>query len=640
MATTFKQQITEANFRSSIDGAFLPWSISLRSHLISEYPLPDGVSPIPEDVQLPPQVILERDSVIRDMVDRFTEARATGVDRNGLDCKAARFSHVDAIDPELQENDLRDKRQQYGQPLYSRLCERSAAEIKDYRGINYLDRHNVLKDHLEKYQLEDSPGLSDVPPEDLLPIPNAWAAMIEENQRLTPEDHWQDVRKLSMVVHPRFSVKEYTGNTDNLEPKHGALLRDQVDSDGQNNPGIEEFREAQIKDQRKPSDVLNPKANTKGQVSKQYELHDLFTSAGDTVMLYPKNFPEDVQALIDIMGWHDVADEPFKHYKERDDGIAIEHAPANCYPMTNSTLRQLLTNNYDITAIPKRSFFDEVRFHATDPMEKERLTEFSEARFIDEFYDYTSRPRRSILEILQDFSSIRIPYQYMPMIFPLIRGREYSMASAGPLMEPIDETEDTQDTRVELLVAMVKYKTVLRKTRRGLCSRYIEALRPGTKVNITIGEGGAPFANSESMRSPLLAIATGTGLAPIRAAFWERELEAVHGRNVLFFGARNEKADFFFKDEWPSLGVEVYTAFSRDQKEKIYVQDVIRREHKAVCELIQEGATIMVCGSSGKMPVAVRETLQEVIIKGGIVKTADAAKTYLLDNNHYWEEVW
>lgn len=632
----------------------------MRSHLISEYPLPEGLSPIPEDVELTPKIILERDLVIKTMLDRFSEARARGEDRNGLDCKAARFSHVDVVDADRQEGDLMDKRWWHGSPLYSRLSEQSAAEIQDYRGINYLDRHNIVKDHLEKYRLAESFGPSSAPSRDLLPIPKAWTATIQGNNRLTPDDHWQDVRKLTMIVHPKLLAKHpVSGDGSELNINGLSSPTTAEDSDKSKSNALSNtpaHSGTQTNSCNEPTNKKLPPANqpqsshmkfllkqhTKVEEHEKYELEPLYTSAGDTIMIYPKNFPEDVQALIDIMEWNDIADEPFKHYKERNDGMAIEHAPANCYPVTNSTLRQLLTNNYDITAIPKRSFFDDIRFHAQDLTERERLKEFSEARFIDEFYDYTSRPRRSILEILQDFLSVKIPYQKIPMIFPILRGREYSVASAGVLLVPRDDTEDsTKNTRVELLVAMVKYKTVLRKTRRGLSSRYIESLCPDMKINITSGETrGAPFAELGSIQRPLLAIATGTGLAPVRAAFWERNIEAGHGRNALFFGARNRNADFFFEDEWPMLKVKVYTAFSRDQREKIYVQDVIRREYQVVCELIQERATIMVCGSSGKMPVAVREAVYYAMIKGRLVETDDEAKTYLEDNNEYWEEVW
>jgi sulfite reductase alpha subunit-like flavoprotein len=562
----------------SIDGAFLPWSVSLRSHLLSEYPLPEGLSPISPDLPLPPKIILERDLVIDKMGGKLGAAIV-------LDSKAAQFSHIDAVDAVKDEAALRIEREQpYHNIRFSRLSERTASEIRG--GIDYLDRPNVLRDHPEKYSVTDPKPLhTTLPPEDLLPIPDHWTATVEKNERLTPMDHWQDVRHLVLRLHPRLIKQQ--------QPARGKEDKPNLDS--------------------------------------------LMYEAGDALKLYPKNFPEDVQQLIDLMEWNAIADEPFKHYSERKDGIAFEHAPRRCYPMKNSTLRQLLTNNYDITAIPKRTFFDHAKFFAEDPMHKERLAEFADPRFTDEFYDYTSRPRRSILEVLQEFSSVKIPYQYVPLMFPPICAREYSIASHGGLM--LDE-DHPQDTLIELVIAVVKYKTVLRKTRRGLCSRYVESLEPGTKINVTHAEHSVPPSDGPAVRRPFIAVCAGTGIAPIRAFFHDRAATVERGPQILFFGARNRHADFFFEEEWQDLGVKVFPAFSRDQREKVYVQDVIRREYQVICSFVQKRALICICGSAGKMPVAVREAFLDAMIKGGLATDHATAAKFVAENCTVWEETW
>lgn len=503
-----------------------------------------------------------------------------------MDSKAAQFSHVDAVDAARDEAELQMQREHpHSDIRFVRLSERTASAIRG--GIDHLDRPNVLRDHPEKYSVSDSdPAATNLPPEDLLPIPDCWTATIDKNERITPGDHWQDVRHIVLRVHAR-----------EVEPR-------------------------------------NPPSPGK---ASRPQLDNFMYEAGDAIKLYPKNFPGDVQELIDLMGWNDVADEPFKHYSQRKDGIAIEHAPRRVYPTKDSTLRQLLTNNYDITAIPKRIFFGHAKAFAEDPMQKERLEEFADPRFTDEFYDYTSRPRRSILEVLQEFSSVKIPYQYVPLMFPPIRAREYSIASHGALM--LDE-EHPQDTLVELVIAVVKYKTVLRKTRRGLCSRYVESLGAGTKINITIAEHAVPPSNESVARRPLVAIGAGTGVAPIRAFFYDRMGYTNRGPQILFFGARNRHADYFFESEWEDLGVKVYPAFSRDQKEKVYVQDIIRREYQLICSLIQKRATICICGSAGKMPVAVREAFVDAVIKGGLATDHDTAGQYITQNCLVWEETW
>ncbi|KAI1763649.1 riboflavin synthase domain-like protein [Hypoxylon sp. FL1150] len=572
--------------KDGIDGTFLSWAHSLRTHLLKEYPLPEGISPIPLDVQLPPKFTIElaiMDAADESMPDRDEQPSENpdliSPKSNGnatsqkptLDRTAALFSHVDTPNPEQLDKTLQEERLSIGSAAYSaRLSEGTATLYPG--GINILDRPNVLRDHPSKYSLDDSSsGKESLPPSDLLPIPRAWHAVLLENSRVTPSTHWQDVRHLIFDVLPR------------------------------ENPVREEL------------------------ASFNYV-------PGDAMVIYPKNFPQDVQALIDLMDWQEVADMPFEHCARQQD--RLYSTPKNCFPLPRSTLRQLLLNNYDITAIPKRIFFEDIAFYTDDPMHKERLREFSNPRLSDEFYDYTSRPRRSILEVLQDFPSVKIPYEHIPSIFPVMRGREYSAASGGLLAK----SEDPRATRVELLVALVKYKTVLRKTRQGLCSRYLASLAPGTIINLGIKEYDS--MNTPIYERPLLAIGPGTGIAPIRAYLWDRRQDIHAGDALVFFGGRNQDADYYFKDEWVPLGAKIFTAFSRDQKEKIYVQDRIREQAPLVCEYISKGACVAICGSSGKMPGAVRTAIYDCLVMEKLAPDRESAKKALNASTVIWEEVW
>lgn len=503
------------------------------------------------------------------------------VDQQSLDRTAAQFSHVDSMTSSILEGELRNSRTHHSDfSVSARLSDRTAKYATHGGYIDVLDRPNVLRDDASKYSLDDTSSVAEVslPPVEFLPIPMSFAAELRVNHRLTPLDHWQDVRHLVFNIWPR--------------------------------------RDFQSKD------VIEP-----------------FYTPGDVLTIYPKNFPEDVEALIDLMGWGEVADQPFEHHSRQGvviPGLPGSSAPRNCFPVAEATLRQLLLHNYDITAIPKRIFFDQIAWHTDDSTHKERLREFADPRYTDEFYDYTSRPRRSILEILQDFPSVQIPFQEVPSIFPVIRGREYSIASGGHLLrEPGSDL-----LRAELVVALVKYKTVLRKTRQGLCSRYLASLRPGTMINLTIGDNQGPPNEGRHIRAPLLAIAPGTGIAPMRALIHERIAHMNSGENIVIYGGRNKNADFFFRDEWEELGVKVFTAFSRDQPEKIYVQDVIRQQAKLICSLVERNAAVCLCGSAGKMPQAVRMALCDALVIGGLAPDTESAKYIFEQQVPYWEEVW
>ncbi|KAI0915055.1 hypothetical protein F4823DRAFT_570710 [Ustulina deusta] len=503
------------------------------------------------------------------------------IDNHGrkLDREAAIFSHVDNY-PRREilryEHEVED-RASGQQHIMARLSNGSAKNWPG--GIDILDRPNVLRDVPSKYSLDDSAGSPDEsPPAALLPIPYSWCGVVTSNNRLTPSSHWQDVRQLVIRVG--------------------------------------------------------------GRVDKNGKVDRLVYKPGDVAVIYPKNFAPDVQALIDLMRWGDVADKQFEHIPESEDMPC--KTPRNCHPLENSTLRDLLTHNYDITCIPRRTFFAEIAHYTEDTTHKERLREFADPGHSDEFWDYTSRPRRSILEVLQDFPSVRIPYQHIPSVFPVIRGREYSIASGGFLME---DDRHPNSTVLDLAVALVKYKTVLRKTRQGLSSRYIASLKPGTKIIITIRSNNIPEITLNP-RKPLLLIAPGTGIAPIRALLHHRAA-VTRGRNfkgtvedLLFYGGRNRTSDFFFQSDWLELDINVVTAFSRDQTSKIYVQDRLLEYSEEVCKLLRKDCAICLCGSSGKMPEAVRLALYDCMVKGGIATDREQAKGILHKDWVFWEEVW
>ncbi|KAF1972815.1 sulfite reductase flavo protein alpha-component [Bimuria novae-zelandiae CBS 107.79] len=422
----------------------------------------------------------------------------------------------------------------------------------------------------------------DVPPDDPLDIPGGLAAKIRFNDRLTPETHWQDVRHLA------FDIPSY-------------------------HPYV-------------PGDVLT---------------------------IYPKNFPVDVKEFLSVMNWTSIADTPLRFAPASPSTASNPYPPiSHTTPTTPLTLRTLLTNHLDIMSIPRRSFFAQLAHFTTDEFQRDRLLEFTNPEYIDELYDYTTRPRRSILEVLQEFETVKIPWQRICSIIPAIRGRQFSIASA---LNPTAETENR--TRIELLIAIVKYRTVIKRIRQGVCTRYVAALRPGQCIKVTLQKGGLGVTKAE-MERPVVMVGPGTGVAPMRALAYQRKLwreEAKFtapseegARDTLFFGCRNAESDYFFKDEWEQLKKEgvpldVFVAFSRDQRQKVYVQDLIRKQSARVYEaLTRRNGIAYICGSSGKMPQAIREALIEAFQSHGSMER-EQAEAYLVameKSGRYKQETW
>lgn len=161
---------------------------------------------------------------------------------------------------------------------------------------------------------------------------------------------------------------------------------------------------------------------------------------------------------------------------------------------------------------------------------------------------------------------------------------------------------------------------------------------------------------------PTVLVGPGTGIAPLRSLIWEKAglvqaFQEKHpgvvppiGPTILVYGGRNRAADFFFAEEWAELKDEiqlhVLTAFSRDQRHKVYVQDIIREDFRLYYELLHNrNGSVYVCGSSGRMPQAIREALIESFEHGpGTGEfNRQAAEEYLLGIERigrYKQETW
>ncbi|KAE8354287.1 hypothetical protein BDV28DRAFT_87587 [Aspergillus coremiiformis] len=425
---------------------------------------------------------------------------------------------------------------------------------------------------------------------DVRPIPDTLTATLIQNKRVTPPKHWQDVRHVSLTV---------------------------------------------------PDSVTYV--------------------PGDMVSITPKNFAEDVHALIQMMGWEEQADQ-LVSLIPADTQHATEDLPLPPIPKLESypklTLRALVMDYLDIRAIPRRRFFSEIAHYTNDEMQKERLLEFTNPEFLDELWDYTSRPRRSILEVLHEFNTVKIPWQHATSVFPILRGRQFSIASGGELKRTPDG-----GAKFELLIAIVKYKTIIKRIREGVCTKYISVLQPGSTMKVHLQRGGLNSSLGQ-LTGPTVLVGPGTGVAPLRSMIWEKAsfvraykeenggVEPSIGPTILLFGGRNRTADFFFDEEWQQLSklvkLEVFAAFSRDQKQKVYVQDVIRDNFALFFRLLHEmSGSVYVCGSSGRMPQAVREALIEAFQNGGGIEderfSREEAEEYLLGmekSGRYKQETW
>jgi sulfite reductase alpha subunit-like flavoprotein len=379
-------------------------------------------------------------------------------------------------------------------------------------------------------------------------------------------------------------------------------------------------------------------------------------SPGDCVTIFPSNPPATVSRVLELQP-HWPADAPVVLPARLPAGLyqpASADEPSTTTTTTTiatTTFRALLTNHLDPSAVPRRSFLAALAPFAADPYQRERLREFADPRYADELHDYTTRPRRTILEVLEEFDSVRVPVERVLDVLPVLRGRDFSVANyVGKGGGPADDGSGGDESdgggggaskntlQIEILVALVQYRTILRVPRVGLCSAYLGPLTPPHALTLALKPSPSPLAFAPSR--PVIAIATGTGIAPMRAFIQSR-----HGtpdgpsRTVLFFGCRSRGVDDYFAAEWARTpGLELHVAYSRDQAHKVYVQDAIRAQAPAVAALVCAGAAVALCGGSARMAEACRHALRDALVEvEGIDKDEAQAAVARLD---WWQEIW
>ena len=213
--------------------------------------------------------------------------------------------------------------------------------------------------------------------------------------------------------------------------------------------------------------------------------------------------------------------------------------------------------------------------------------------------------------------SLSVP-ELVAMLRPL-QHRAYSISSSSK----------AHPNQVHLTIASVRYHSGGRE-RKGVCSTYLaERVRRGEKPAIFISPNKA-FRVPANNNAPLIMVGPGTGIAPFRAFLQERQATGAEGKNWLFFGDQHQEHDYIYADElagWQQSGLLTHLdlAFSRDQEEKIYVQNRMLEKGAELYAWLQEGAYFYVCGDPSRMAKDVDAALYEVVRQFGGLSSERAA---------------
>ncbi|PTO81492.1 assimilatory sulfite reductase (NADPH) flavoprotein subunit [Vibrio splendidus] len=190
-----------------------------------------------------------------------------------------------------------------------------------------------------------------------------------------------------------------------------------------------------------------------------------------------------------------------------------------------------------------------------------------------------------------------------------------------PRLYSIASSQAEVDEEVHLTVGLVEYQKGEESRLGGASSFLAQRLEEGGEVKVFV-ENNNNFKLPQDDNTPIIMVGPGTGIAPFRSFVQERENNDAEGKSWLFFGDRTFTQDFLYQVEWQKYLksgalTKLDVAFSRDQKEKVYVQDRLIEQAAQVWQWLQEGAYLYVCGDATRMAKDVHEALVSIAEKHG-----------------------
>jgi len=217
----------------------------------------------------------------------------------------------------------------------------------------------------------------------------------------------------------------------------------------------------------------------------------------------------------------------------------------------------------------------------------------------------------------------------------------------SPRLYSIASSQTEVDQEVHLTVGTLSFANANGETRHGGASTFLaHRLAEGAEVKVFI-EDNHNFRLPADPDTAVIMVGPGTGIAPFRSFMQERDASEASGKNWLFFGEQTFSEDFLYQTEWQThlksgLLNKLDLAFSRDQAEKIYVQDRLKENAAEVYQWLEDGAHFYVCGDANRMAKDVQLALIDIISEQGNKSPAEAEQylTELRKAKRYQRDVY
>lgn len=344
--------------------------------------------------------------------------------------------------------------------------------------------------------------------------------------------------------------------------------------------------------------LLNGEGSSKETIHLEFSLDGSGMSyePGDALAVVPVNAPDVVAAVL--------AAAKLKGDEEIETKIS-----------GRKLLVDALREDFDITAL-SRSVLTKLAEATGSNALKALLADDAKEKLRE--YNYG----REIVDAINDFAPSGLSADALAGLFRKLPPRLYSIASS-PLAHPGE---------VHLTVAAVRYQSHGR-SRKGVCSTYLaDIAKTGSPVPIFV-QPNKNFRLPADESVPVIMVGPGTGVAPFRAFVEHRAATGASGKNWLFMGDQRYLFDFLYQLEWQDhlkSGAlsRLDVAFSRDQPEKIYVQQKMLEQSAELYAWLEQGAYFYVCGDASRMAADVHEALVSIVEKHG-GKSHEAAEAYV-----------
>jgi sulfite reductase (NADPH) flavoprotein alpha-component len=346
--------------------------------------------------------------------------------------------------------------------------------------------------------------------------------------------------------------------------------------------------------------VLNGEGSAKETLHVEFSLagSGLVYEPGDALAVLPVNAPDTIKALLGAAKL------------TGNEEVEVKN-------VGNKLLADALREDYDITAL-SRNVLTKLAAASNSAVLQQLLAEDAK----EQLKQFTEG--REIIDALLEFAPHGLSAEALVGIFRKLPPRLYSIASS-----PLAHADE-----VHLTVAAVRYHTHNRD-RKGVCSTYLaDLVKTGDPVQVFV-QPNKNFRLPADGSTPVIMVGPGTGVAPFRAFVEHRAALGSTGKNWLFFGDQHYTYDFLYQLEWQDhlkdgTLTKLDVAFSRDQPEKVYVQDRMIAQAKELYRWLEEGAHFYVCGDANRMAHDVHEALISVVeFQAGISR--EAAEAYVED---------